>query len=93
MKTTELIERIKAFNNDRKKQVLSPDYEIIEPFYIVFQHELAGIQEVNTELLEALIVLQSRLEQLIIITPTGESRNAMTEDNINAEIAIQKATQ
>ena len=49
--------------------------------------------EITKELLEALIKLQLRLEQLIIITPTGESRNAMTEDNINALTVIKKATQ
>ena len=48
--------------------------------------------EITKELLEALIKLQLRLEQLIIITPTGENRNSMTEDNINALITIEKAT-
>lgn len=46
------------------------------------------LAEQKAELLELSIMLQSRLEQLIMITPTGESRNAMTEDNINALIEI-----
>ncbi len=54
MKTTELIKRIKSFNEDRKKIVLAPGYKIVEPFYIVFQSELAGILEVNVDLFEAL---------------------------------------
>ncbi len=45
------------------------------------------------ELSEILIILQSRLEQLIMITPTSESRNAMAEDNVSALIEIKKATQ
>ena len=45
------------------------------------------------ELLKALIKLQFRLEQLIGLIPTGESRNSITEDNINALLVIKNATE
>ena len=58
--------------------------------------EDSGIKRLNDaapELLENLVILQKRLEYLINITPSGEQRNLLTEDNIQALLAIKKATE
>lgn len=43
------------------------------------------------DLLEALKITQKRLESLINATPSGELRNQLTQENINALTAISKA--
>jgi len=55
------------------------------------QESRAKLIAAAPELLEALIILQKRLEMLINLTPTGEKRNQLTEDNIKALLAIKKA--
>lgn len=44
---------------------------------------MKAIEEAKvSETLKSLISLQKRLDTLIMLTPTGEERNAMTEENI-----------
>lgn len=49
--------------------------------------------EIIPELLEMLRILQKRLEILINLTPTGDKRNQLTEENILTLHLIQKATE
>jgi len=42
------------------------------------------------KLYQMLLVLQKRLEQLILATPSGEARNKMTEENIKTIALIQE---
>lgn len=43
-------------------------------------------------LLESCIALQKRIDILVLLTPSGKLRNEITQENINALIAIDKAT-
>lgn len=45
------------------------------------------------ELLEACIQLQTRLEFMINVTPTGIERNLLCEENINLLLLIEKITE
>ena len=44
------------------------------------------------ELLEVSVMMQERIEQLINVTPTGRLRESLTDENIKALEAINKAT-
>lgn len=50
------------------------------------------LAEINKELLKVSIVMQGRMEQLINVTPTGDLRNCLTDENIEAFAAIHNAT-
>ena len=54
MKKPELIERIKAFSEDRKNLLRNPNWEPLEPIFIITQSELADIIDTYTDFLEAL---------------------------------------
>ena len=56
-----------------------------------FQEEIERLESINADLLKVCEILQKRLERLINLTPTGNLRKYLTDDNILALQTINKA--